>query len=250
MARSTSCRRPARASDSSEGMWPLVSVLLASLVFLPACRKQTPPAPKHDVIASELPRITVKPGAKLLYIYYDGKGSFASATAVDQVPKGSRGWVRVVDLSARPDCRLDRELVYVADLRQPKQDETYPYIVMSREAFESAAVSRNLPGAASRPAATGSAAAHASKRAPADAVILYSTSWCSVCRRARAWLEQRGTAFVEKDIEKDPAAAAELMEKAKAAGISPSGVPVIDVHGTLVQGFDPARLNALLGEST
>lgn len=220
------------------------------LLSLPSCRKEAPPVPQHEVTASELPQITIDASAKLLFIYYDGKGTFTSTTALKDVPQSSRGWVRVVDLHTRPDRRLDHELVYVADLRKRGKNEHYPYIVMSREAFESAASSGRAPGA-SEPAAHAAATDASTTPLPKNAgVVLYGTSWCGVCKRARAWLQQRGTAFIEKDIEADPAAAAELMEKARKAGISPSGVPVIDVHGTLLQGFDPARLTALLGEST
>jgi glutaredoxin 3 len=79
-------------------------------------------------------------------------------------------------------------------------------------------------------------------------VILYATSWCPACRAARQYLTEHHIPFVEKDIEKDSAAADELMEKARAQGVSTSGVPVLDVNGTLMQGFDPDRLGQLLGK--
>jgi glutaredoxin-like YruB-family protein len=77
-------------------------------------------------------------------------------------------------------------------------------------------------------------------------VIVYSTSWCGYCRKAKAWLTKRGVDFVEKDVEKDPAAAEELAQKAAASGVRPQGVPVIDVRGTLVLGFDQRALEAAL----
>jgi glutaredoxin len=80
-----------------------------------------------------------------------------------------------------------------------------------------------------------------------DRIILYGTAWCGACAKARAYLRQRGIAFDDKDIERDPAAAAELARKAARAGISPERVPVLDVRGTLLQGFDQRRLEALLG---
>ena len=80
-----------------------------------------------------------------------------------------------------------------------------------------------------------------------DRIILYGTQWCSACAKARAYLKGRGIAFDDKDPERDPAAAAELHAKATRAGIQPDRVPIIDVRGTLLQGFDPKRLEALLG---
>lgn len=47
----------------------------------------------------------------------------------------------------------------------------------------------------------------ASVRAPArpttDEVVLYSTSWCGYCKKARAYLRSQNISYVEKDIEKD-----------------------------------------------
>jgi glutaredoxin len=77
-------------------------------------------------------------------------------------------------------------------------------------------------------------------------VIVYSTAWCGYCRKAKAWLKKKGISYTEKDIEKDPDAAAELASKASAAGVQPNGVPVIDARGTLVLGFDEQRLDQLL----
>jgi glutaredoxin len=220
-------------------------ILLAAvpmlLIGLPSCRKAQPPAPETSVQASSLPPITVKKGGKLLLTYYSHEQStFQTAQSLADVPETSRSWVRVIDLSLEPDRRRDQELVYVADLRQPKKDGTYDYVVMSRAAFEERA--RTL-APRSAEGADGSAVA-AGRTGPA--VILYATAWCPACKSARKWLETRKIPFVEKDIEKDPAAAAELMAKARRAGLSTNGVPVLDVRGTLVPGFDAQRILSLL----
>ena len=49
--------------------------------------------------------------------------------------------------------------------------------------------------------------------------------------------------FVEKDIEQEPAAAQELARKAKRAGLKLGGVPVIDVLGNLMMGYDPGAID-------
>src|SRR2546430_556441 len=79
-------------------------------------------------------------------------------------------------------------------------------------------------------------------RSPGGDIVLYGTSWCGFCKKARAWLVNRGVAFVERDIETEPGAAEELAGKAAAAGVVPRGVPVIDVRGQLILGFDVAAL--------
>ena len=56
--------------------------------------------------------------------------------------------------------------------------------------------------------------------------------------------------FVDKDIEKDPGAAAELERKAKRAGLHLGGVPVLDVGGHLMMGFDAATVDRLVAEAT
>jgi glutaredoxin len=205
----------------------------ALVAFVAGCRRSTPP--QSRVQKSELPRIAIKADSKLLLTYYKGTaaaGSFQTVTSIKQVPEFSRAWVRVVDLSLPPARRRDHELVYVADLRKPRKNGQYPYVVLSRDAFESSAKNK--------------ATYQAKAAAKASGVVLYSTSWCSACRAAKRWLNAKGIAFIEKDIEKDRSAAAELMSKAQQAGISASGVPVIDVKGTLVQGFDARRIAKLL----
>lgn len=220
------------------------SIIFVILITAGAsCKEQVPPAPAEQLQASSLPKIKVNAKAKLLYTFAAGSGAFESITELEKIPEDRRGWVRVVDLNIKPERRRDHELVYVADLRAAKKDGSYPYIVMSRAAFEAAASNRAGQGATDPPSKR-------QAKGGSSAVILYSTSWCGACRSAREYLTTKGIPFVEKDIEKDSAAAAELLSKAKAAGISTSGVPVLDVKGTLMQGFNPQQLNNLLGEKS
>lgn len=222
------------------------AVMIVFLVpWISGCRTERPPSLGDSVQASSLTAISVKAGRPMLFTHATTEGAFETVDAIDKVPADRRGWVRVVDLSQKPQARMDHELVYVADLRSPGKDGTFPYVVMSRLAFESAALARASLGATEPgPAPTAGTTRAASG---GSGVVLYSTSWCSACRAAREYLTSQGVAFVEKDIETDQAAAQELLAKARAAGISPGGVPVIDVHGTLMQGFDAERLSALLG---
>jgi len=81
-------------------------------------------------------------------------------------------------------------------------------------------------------------------------VTVYGTSWCGACRAARQYLTEHKIPFADKDVERDPAAARELADKASKMGVPTDRVPVIDVRGRLLLGFDRARIEALLGEST
>ena len=77
-------------------------------------------------------------------------------------------------------------------------------------------------------------------------IVLYGTTWCGYCKKARDYFKKKGVQFVDKDVEKDEGAAKELADKAARTGARVSGVPVIDVRGTLVMGFDVQRIEKLL----
>lgn len=74
-------------------------------------------------------------------------------------------------------------------------------------------------------------------------VIIYSTTWCAFCKTEKQYLEKLGVKFVEKDIEADAAAHEELMGK---IGGNFRGVPVTDIDGDLVLGFDRPKIDGLL----
>jgi glutaredoxin 3 len=72
-------------------------------------------------------------------------------------------------------------------------------------------------------------------------VIVYGAVWCAFCKQAEAYLTKIGVKYIEKDIDKDPDAAKEAVEK---SGVS--AVPVIDVNGTIILGFDKPKLDSAL----
>lgn len=95
---------------------------------------------------------------------------------------------------------------------------------------------RAAPTKKKRPAATTAArdrlALTDQQRSKLD-ITLYSTTWCGYCKKARRWFESADVPFVEKDIEKDPAANAAYQK----AGRGYRGVPLIVVNGTPLRGF-------------
>ena len=74
-------------------------------------------------------------------------------------------------------------------------------------------------------------------------VIVYITTWCAFCNTEKQWLEKLGVAFESKNIEEDKAANDELL--AKIAG-NFQGVPVSDIDGEIILGFDRPNLEAAL----
>ena len=75
-------------------------------------------------------------------------------------------------------------------------------------------------------------------------VIVYTTSWCGWCRKTLAFLDQQGVDYENRDIEADDAWRQELEEKTGSTSI-----PVVEIGGQLVRGYDPARIRKLLEES-
>jgi len=45
-------------------------------------------------------------------------------------------------------------------------------------------------------------------------VVMYSTSWCPYCTRARLLLKEKGVPFTEIDIEREPERRSEMIERA------------------------------------
>jgi glutaredoxin 3 len=79
--------------------------------------------------------------------------------------------------------------------------------------------------------------------ATSNPVIIYSTTWCAYCNMLKQYLDGKGVAWVEKNIENDADAHKELMEKVHGDF---RGVPVSDVNGTIVLGFDRTSIDAAL----
>lgn len=78
----------------------------------------------------------------------------------------------------------------------------------------------------------------------ADAkVIVYSTSWCAFCATEKQWLDRLGVKYISKNIEEDEAANKELLDK---LGGNFQGVPVTDIAGDVILGFNRPALQASL----
>ncbi len=73
-------------------------------------------------------------------------------------------------------------------------------------------------------------------------VIVFSTPNCPYCNMAKRYLRERGIRFRDVDVSRDPAAARDMVRRS-----GQQGVPVIDINGKIVVGFDRARINQLLG---
>ena len=79
----------------------------------------------------------------------------------------------------------------------------------------------------------------------ASKVVIYSTPHCVYCKMAKEFFKKNNIAYEEKDVASDLAAREDMLNKS-----GQMGVPVIEVGGRIIIGFDQARLREALGISS
>ena len=81
-------------------------------------------------------------------------------------------------------------------------------------------------------------------------VIMYSTSWCGWCKKAKKFMEEENIYYIEKDFD-DRATRLQLYKKAKKLGYDIgklNGVPIFLIGRFIVVGFNPREILCLLGQ--
>jgi glutaredoxin len=153
------------------------------------------------------------PVARTYYRYLDAEGSLHYVDALERVPEAFRASARPLSMGAGSGDEAPRLT----------RAETSP---TPHRPFAGFAVPQQPPA----------------RRARASAeVVVYSTSWCPWCRKTMAWLDEHGVEYENRDIEKNPAFRAELREKSGGTSI-----PVVEIDGQLIRGFNPGRMGRLL----
>lgn len=72
-------------------------------------------------------------------------------------------------------------------------------------------------------------------------VRVFSTKFCPYCKMAKEFLKERKIPFEDINVQEDQNAAKEMMEKSGQVG-----VPVIEIDGQMVIGFDMDTIKKLL----
>lgn len=72
-------------------------------------------------------------------------------------------------------------------------------------------------------------------------ITIYSTPTCVYCKMAKAYFVENNIKYEEKDVKVDGAAREEMVKKS-----GQLGVPVIDINGAIVIGFDKQRISELI----
>ncbi|MGH7294795.1 MAG: glutaredoxin family protein [Polyangiaceae bacterium] len=110
-------------------------------------------------------------------------------------------------------------------------------------------------GATASPSSAGATAATPDRAPPAPVpapiswqeasrsvrIVVYTTSWCPHCRRAKAWLAANGISYEERNIESSAQYARENRS------LNPRGsIPTFDVDGDVSVGFSQQELVAMI----
>ena len=72
-------------------------------------------------------------------------------------------------------------------------------------------------------------------------VTIYTTPTCIYCKMTKDFFKEHNVVYEEKDVSQDAVAREEMISKSQQMG-----VPVIDVDGQLIIGFDNEGLSQLL----
>ena len=72
-------------------------------------------------------------------------------------------------------------------------------------------------------------------------VIIYSTPVCVYCKKVKEFLDKKKVPYQEKNVATDIPAREEMLRKT-----AQFGVPVVDIDGKIILGFDKAKMEELL----
>ncbi len=72
-------------------------------------------------------------------------------------------------------------------------------------------------------------------------ITIYSTPSCTYCKMAKEYFKEHNIAYTEFDVAADAAKRKEMVEKS-----GQLGVPVIDIDGQIMVGFDEETIKPLL----
>ena len=74
-------------------------------------------------------------------------------------------------------------------------------------------------------------------------IKIYTTPTCAYCKMAKEYFKSKNLSYEEYDVSKDIPRQKEMIEKT-----GQFGVPVIDINGKIVIGFDKPKIDQLVGQ--
>lgn len=178
----------------------------------------------------------------------------ADQQATDPAPAETPTPAEEEEVAQRPADSIARSETEVITFRNILRNEE-----MSREEriqallkLDPAALQAPNSGAGSQP--TQGSGPQARDRAPKDweianarrrvPVVMYSTTWCGVCNKARRYFEEQRISFVEYDVDKNASARAEYLS------LNPRRtVPTIKVGNEVIVGFSEGAVGRALDDA-
>jgi glutaredoxin 3 len=72
-------------------------------------------------------------------------------------------------------------------------------------------------------------------------IMIYTTPTCEWCKKTKAYLDKKGIQYINIDVKDDNFKIQEMVKKS-----GQSGVPVIDIEGQIIIGYNPQKIDELL----
>ena len=76
-----------------------------------------------------------------------------------------------------------------------------------------------------------------------NTIKIYTTPTCAYCKMAKEYFKSKNLSYEEYDVSKDIPRQKEMIDKT-----GQFGVPVIDINGKIVIGFDKPKIDQLVGQ--
>lgn len=149
------------------------------------------------------------PAPRVYYQFVDASGSLRFVDRLAEVPVALRSGARRVEIAAARS--------------ENRSAQGHPAL---------------RDGSTPRPWA---AAAAAPWERRAQRVVVYTAPWCGWCRKTLAYLDRKGVAYSNRDIEASAVYREELRRKTGSVSI-----PVLEVGDEIVRGYDPSAYERLL----
>ena len=177
----------------------------------------------------------------VLLTWIDELGDFHITESIAEIKDANKEHVRVVYTNSDA---VDAEHVWVADLRQKDNSGAYVVRSMARSAWEEMGASHRK----SRLEALGAPAPVVDAGSSRDvSAVIYGAEWCGACHEMAKYLKSKGVKFEEKDVDKSSVVQAELQSKFAKAHVPPtSSIPVTEIKGRLIVGFNPQAVDSAL----